>query len=48
MARKGRVKRITHTVTGEEDKDFQDLKIEGTKTTAQPKTKETGNGKCSD
>lgn len=48
MAHKGRVKRITHIVTGKEDKDFQDLEIEGTKTTAQPKTKEIDNGKCSD
>lgn len=47
MARKGRVKIITHTATNEEEKDFQNLGIEGTKTTAQPVKKGDDNGKRS-
>lgn len=48
MARKGRVKSITHTATDEEENDFQNLKIEGTKTTAQPGKKgDSNNGKRS-
>lgn len=45
MARKGRVLKITHIVTDEDEKDFQDLDIEATKTTAKPKTKENVNVK---
>jgi hypothetical protein len=38
MAKKGRVQRITHTTTAEDEKDFQNLAIEGIKTTtATPK-----------
>lgn len=39
MAKKGRVIKITHSSTGEDEKDFHNLNIEGTKTTAAPKEK---------
>lgn len=48
MAKKGRVQRITHTTTAEDEKDFQNLDIEGTKTTtAAPKKRgeSTNDGK---
>jgi hypothetical protein len=39
MAKKGRVIKITHSTTDEGEKDFQNLNIEGTKTTAALKEK---------